>query len=141
MSAQSLIVTGASVRVFINGRLYGNVTSFKFTSETPGKEIHGLDSVEPDEIATTVARVSGSLGMYRLIASGGLQGIGVQPEYADLPAGKYFTLSLVERSTDTTIFEASQCRAERESWDFAAKQQSQGQLDFKGIRWGNETAR
>lgn len=134
----SLIIAGAHVLCYINGRLYSQVSGLQWDSGTPKKEIYGIDSPEPFELAPTVGRLSGRLSLFRVVGDGGLQGPGIASRYIDLPAQKYFRLQLVERRGSTVIFEAEFCTVESESWSVPAKGLVTGTMNFKAINWANE---
>lgn len=136
--SRSRLVTGAKVALYINGRPYAQVTSFRWDSLTPAKPIYGIDSGEPYELAPTTTRIAGNVGMVRLIGDGGLEGPGITHHFGDVPRGKYFSLTLVERGTDTTIFRADRCTATSQSWDVPNKGMVQGQMAFEALDWSNE---
>jgi len=139
--SSSLVIASAHVVVLINGLLYGQVSGFKWGSSTPRKEIYGIDSVEPYELAPTVTHLQGQLSLYRLIGDGGLEGKGIATHYADLPAEKYFRLQLVERRSDTILFQAESCCVESQEWNATARGQMTGTMSFRGLRWENEATK
>jgi hypothetical protein len=137
----TLVVRGATVVLYVNSKVYAEVNSFEFTSNTPAKEIRGIDSTEVLELAATTGSCSGTIGVHRLSGTGGLEGIGVAVRYEDLPAQKYVSLQLVDRSSDTVLFEATKCRIETQGFGVAAKGIMSGKLTFKAISWTNESTR
>lgn len=136
MSAKT--VTGAMVLCYINSNLYGRVSSFSWDSETAHKSIHAVDSSDPYELGMTQTKVSGSLGVYRLKGDGGAQGAGMATRYEDVPRGKYFTITVIDKSTDLVLFEAKQCVLQSESWSVSTKGILSGALKFDAINWHNE---
>jgi hypothetical protein len=132
------IVSGASVIMYVNGRPFANVIDFKWRHMTPGEEIGGLDSMEAFEIAPTTSRISGTLNLYRLMGDGGLEGAGIVPTAEWLPRGKYFSLALVERLTDTVIFSAQHCHSEDQGWDVQTRKFVMGSMSFKALSYSNE---
>lgn len=136
--ARSRLLTSAQVLVYINGKPFAWATSFRWESATPRKAIYGLDSGEPYELAPTTTKVHGSVGLLRLSASGGLEGAGVVAQYHDIPREKYFTLTLVDRTTDTIIFTAGHCAVQSQSWDIPAKGRVTGSMTFEALDWNNE---
>lgn len=136
----SLIVAGAHIVCHINGRVYAQVISADWSSDTPKKAIYGIDSVEPFELAVTTSHVKGNLALYRLTGSGGLQGAGVIATFSDLPKEKYFSLQLIDRRTGTVLFDCPRCSADSERWTVASKSLVTGGLSFSGIAWVNETS-
>ncbi len=137
---RSRLVTGAQVILYINGKPYAVVTGFKWDSITPPKAIYGLDCGEPLELAPTTTKITGQIGLLRQVGSGGIEGAGVVPHFPSLPRAKYFTLALVERSTDTQLFRADRCWAISQTWDVPSKGRMTGGLTFEAMDWNNESA-
>ena len=136
--SKSRIASTAKVICYINGRAWAQATSFRWSSETPSKEICGIDSSEPFELAATRTKVTGTIGLIRLVGDGGAEGAGATVPFEYIPAGKYFTLMLVDRATDTTIFRADYCRASSQNWDAPLKGLVTGSLAFEALGWSNE---
>lgn len=137
----SLIVTGARVFLYVNGNRVGRVTSFMWKSTTDYKEINGLDSGEPYELAPEITRVIGQVGLLRLAGDGGIEGLGIVPQFEDLTRQKYVTLALVDRTTKVLLFRADQCVIVDQQWAVAAKGRLEGNMSFKGVTWSNEFPR
>lgn len=135
---KSLIITGARVVAYINGQRFGRVTDFKFESATPRKPIYGLDSGEPYELAPQTTRITGSLGLYRTVGDGGIEGPGIVARFEDLPREKYFSLTLIERSSDKVIFRADNCAVMSQSWSVSIKGVMMGNFSFEALTWSNE---
>lgn len=136
----SLIIAGPHIVVHVNGHVYAQVTSAEWSSETPKKPIYGIDSVHPFELAVTTSHIKGSLALYRLTGSGGLQGAGIIAPFPDLSKEKYFTLQLIDRRSGGVVFDCRLCSADNERWVIANKALMTGSLSFSGISWNNETA-
>lgn len=137
MSARTL--TGAHILVYINGKLYGRCNKFAWSSATPHKAIYGIDLPEPQELAPTSTHLSGAMSIYRTVTDGGAQGAGIVPRYVDIPRGRYFSITLLDRSTDTVVFQAGYCVCQDESWDIPMRGLITGNLRFEGIDWNNES--
>lgn len=132
------IVVGADIFVYVNGNRFSRVFNFSFQAQTPSREIGGIDTVEPLELAPTVSRCQGSIGMYRLHGDGGLEGAGITTPAAELPRRKYFSIMLIDRNTDTVLFRADRCWVDEQQWQFGTKVQAQGTAKFKALSWSNE---
>ena len=137
----SVTIKGASVILHVNGKPYAEVSSFDFSSATPAREIRGIDNIEVLELAVTTGSCSGAIGVYRLIGSGGAEGIGISTAYDELPALKYVMFQLIERLSDTVIFQATQARLENQGWSVAARGLMTGHLTFKALNWNNEVTK
>ena len=132
------IITGTDVLLYINGRRFSRVFSFDFDSSTPSKEIIGVDVTSVIELAPTISRCGGSIGLYRLRGDGGLEGAGISPPVQELPRGKYASIMLVDRITDTVIFSALNCHIEDQKWSIKTKSLMVGSAVFKALTWNNE---
>jgi hypothetical protein len=137
---RSRLAAGAKVILYVNGKPYAPVVSFRWDSTTVPHPIMGLDSGEPYELAPATTKITGNLMILRQIGDGGIEGAGLVPNFGDLPRGKYFTLALVDRVTDTTMFQASKCWIVSQSWDVPSKGLVTGSVSFEAIDWNNEAS-
>ena len=134
----SLVVSGAKVVLYVNSRPFAQVSSFQWSSDTPSKEIRGIDSVQAIELAPTTAGANGQIGLYRLTGDGGLEGNGISAPYVDLPAQRYVRIQLIERTADMVLFEANFCRVEFQGWQVASKTLMTGTTRFRSLDCSNE---
>jgi hypothetical protein len=133
------LMHGARVLCYINGKLFGVVTSFSWSSSTPRRKIHTIDIPHPVELATTTVDVTWNMGMLRILGDGGAQGAEIVAQQSDISREKYFSILLLERQTDLPLFKADLCVTESEQWSANAKGIVQGQISGSGILWSNET--
>lgn len=136
--ARSQIVTAPKVKLYINGKLFGRVTGFNWTSETPRSSKYGLDSMQPYEIAPTITRGSGTMNVLRLSGDGGAEGAGVVAPLPEISAEKYFSVTLIEIGTEFTIFQARRCSLTSQSWNIAVRSVVAGSFSFDFIDFSNE---
>jgi hypothetical protein len=132
-------VTAARVLCYINGRLIGKVTTFRWNIETAKDEIRGVDSAFPFELAPGATRISGTLNLIKLVGDGGAEGLGMTAPEGHAITEQYFTLALVERLSDTTVFEAPFCSVTSQSWDAQSKGRVEGSISFRALTWNNES--
>ena len=138
--SRSKTVSGAKVVCYINNRAVGVVTSFSWTSSTPRRKIHCIDIPYPVELAATTSDISWQMQLVRTIGDGGAQGIGIATESGLISREKYFTIQLIERTSNLTIFRADYCQTDSENWSVAPKGLMMGNISGSGIAWANETA-
>lgn len=138
MSADQKIITGAHVILFVNGERFGSVYSFALNIGTPSKKIGGIDVPGWVELATTMETCSGTMGVYRLIGDGGAEGAGLVPVSEQLPRGKYFSMQLIERTSDTTVFSTQYARVEDQKWAFEPKSMTRGNIIWEALGRKNE---
>jgi hypothetical protein len=110
-------------------------------SDSPRKQIRGIDSNIAYELAPTTSTLTGSLELYRLNNDGGIEGYQITVPFEDLPSEKYFSIQLINRKTDTTIFQADHCSVESQNWQTSAKGIVTGSVSFTAISWQNEFAK
>jgi hypothetical protein len=136
--AVPLLLSGAKVVLYVNGNLFGKVSSFKYASATPRKKIRGVDSMVPFELGMTTNDINGTMTVYRLIQDGGAEGAGMVAPIVEIPREKYFSLILVDIASNTVIFEADYCSVEDQSWTFEARDLAKGQITFSALDYLNE---
>jgi hypothetical protein len=133
-----MILTGAHVVAYINGKPYGRVAGINVQSLTPSEEIRGLDSPLAIELADTIVSCQGSITVFRTLADGGAEGGGLSAPVTLLSREKYFTITLVDRVTDTVVFEARQARVQAQGWPIQTRALVAGTIQFRAISWENE---
>lgn len=131
-------VVAARLVCYVNGVRYGKVTGFHYSSETSHKEARGIDSLVPYELMPTSVRVTGSMSVVRTTADGGLEGAGLTAPIPDIPRERYFSLTVLDRMTDTVVFRADQCKVTSQSWAVEARSPVSGQFTFQAIIFNNE---
>lgn len=136
--ARSKTLHGASVLVYINGALYGRVQGFTFSAVTQNKEIQTIDVQEALELASQRVSVKCTMMVVRTIGDGGVEGAALVPRPEDLSYGKYFSVTLRERITQTTIFQADYCTLDNQSWGIMPKSLMTGTISFSALTYSNE---
>lgn len=136
--ASSSLISAAKVVCYVNGLPYAQVTSFQWSVTPQRKAIYGLDSGEPYELAPVTTKVTGSMAVLRTQKDGGLEGAGITAPLEELTREKYFSLTLVERTTNTILFRADQCSVQSQAWTVSPKSLVSGTVSFEAINWSNE---
>lgn len=132
------LISSARILVFINNRLYGRCGGISWQAVTPKKAARAVDTPVVQEYMPTTIEVAGTMAIYRMIGDGGVEGAGIQANQIDVAREKYFTIVLVERSTDTPILQINQATVQSQSWNATAKGMLMGQVSFSGIIFTNE---
>jgi hypothetical protein len=133
-------ITGAGVVCKINGVALARVSDLSFSVATSRKPAQGIDSFLPQELIQTAVKITGQLKLYRTLGDGGAEGAGILAQLPDLSREKYFSIQLVERSSDTVVFEAWYCSCTNQSWDAPARGTITGTLGFEALDYKNELA-
>ena len=131
-------ITGAGVVCRINGTILGRVRGLDFGAAAPRKPVYGIDSLTPQELLTTTVKISGRIRLYRTVADGGAEGAGVVAGLPDLTRERYFSIQLIERGSDTVIFEAWHCSCTNQTWSVPDRGIIEGTVDFEALDFRNE---
>lgn len=136
--AQPRVLRGADLQVYINGNLFGTCTGLRWQSGKGNHAIHGIDQTEPFEIAPGQTYIRGSLESVRLRRDGGFEGRGIIAPQRLTLLEKYFSLAVVDRSTDTVLMVVDLVSADNQNWQVAPKQELMGSFTFEGIGYTSE---
>lgn len=140
MAQQSSALTGASVKLYINNRVFGIVTGFEWTTSDGHRAIMGLDQNTPFELAPGSQTVKGRVDCIRARQDGGLEGRGVAATDFDLLLEKYISILLVDRLTGAVIFRCDQAIVDNQNWRVENKGLMKGSFTFEGLQWSNEAS-
>jgi len=131
-------IAGTDCSVYINGKLFGVASDFRWTVNSGTRAIRGIDSVFPFEIATGSHEVSGSVSLYRKHNTAGIEGAGIAPRDAFLARSRYFSITVIDRVTDSIIFNCDKCAITSQDWNVPAQGVVSGSFSFQGIGYNNE---
>lgn len=131
-------VVSARAVLYINGSPFGRVTDFKWNVLQGIKENRGIDSVDPYELAVTASRVMFTMSVIKTGSDGGAEGAGMSAPFQDLPNQKYFSVMLVDRLTDTVMFQSDANMVVSQNWSVPVKGVVTGVIQAQGILWNNE---
>lgn len=136
--ARSRLLVGAQVVVYINAQLFGRVADMGWNETTPRREVHVVDYLPPWELIPTGITIHGTMTIYRMHRDGGLEAAGMKATWADLTKEKYFSIMVLDRVTDTVIFQANKCSVNSQSWH-VGRGYVMGNVAFTALDWSNET--
>lgn len=142
MSQQSL-VTGASSKVVVNGKVVGFATSVSVSRNQGIKALYGIDVITPQEIATTGPySVTGSMSGFRVRDIGGHDGFGIvnASTVQDILNQKYCVLELVDRMSNVTYARVVGVIFDRDTITTSVKERNTFSANFTGIFYYNETS-
>ena len=134
----SNLLVGSQTYCLINSSKLAQVAGCSYTISTPRRELYGVDTLEPLELIPLGTNFSGSLTIYRLHRDGGIEAAGLIPTWNQLTRGKYFSLTIKDRATDTILLHADKCEVQSQSWRVDPKQHVIGTITFSGIKYENE---
>ena len=129
----SLIVTGALCRLYVNNKIYTVTQSVSVDVDTGEYAIYGINSPYPQEIAGGgQVQIRGSVKGVRIKNSGGVQGSNLRPLFSDIAASNYVALRLEDRSTGETIWSIPKAKITKVSEGVATKGIYHLDFDFIG---------
>lgn len=114
-------IQGASVKVFINGKVFGEIQEITWTSDYAEQEIYGVDSLFPQEITPTKVATSGSVRGLRIRQTNGLQSIRARPVLSELLSSPYISIRIQDRLTGEDLAFFPRAKIGSESCTVAAK--------------------
>lgn len=136
--ANSRVIVGARVVAYLNGQIWGKVTGFSFDSVTNRKPIHTIDVQWAQELAATTVETTGTFTLLRLAQDGGAQGAQAVANQAYTSMEKYVSILIIDRATDTTLFQTNNAQITHEAWSCSARGRWEGSVAFSSILWINE---
>jgi hypothetical protein len=131
--AQSIILTGALIKIYLNNKPYNVIRNFSMSVDYGESEIYGIDSSYAQEIAPGHISVRGSIGGIRVKYSGGLQAANLRPLWIDFAASPYISIRVTDRSTGEDIVFIPRAKVLRESHNAPSKGVYTLNFDFAGI--------
>ena len=132
-NTNSLIVTGALCRLYINNKIFTVAQSVSIQQQTGEYEIFGINSPYAQELAGGgQISVRGSVRGVRVKNSGGLQGVNARPLFSDAAASNYVSLRLEDRSTGETIWNIPKAKLTNINESVQIKGVYQVSFDFVG---------
>jgi hypothetical protein len=129
----------ADIQIYINGRLFGVAVGLRWQGDDGRHAIYGIDQYTPFELAPGQSMIKGTVDCLRLRRDGGLEGRGVNAPESKLMLEKYFSLAVVDRSTDTVILAIESAAMGNQSWQATAKGDMSGSFTFEGLGWTSES--
>lgn len=132
------VIKGADLKVFVNNRIFGIVTSFSWRISTGRKPAYGIDNPEPFEIPEGATSITGNMQILRLRLDGGLEGYGVIAQHDKLTVEKYISIAVVERFTDRVVFQTDRAIVLEQQWNVDSRAMLTGSFSFQSIGWSND---
>lgn len=129
---QSLILTGAHIKIYINNKPYKEVQSFSLDVDYGEQEIYGIDSPWPQEIASNRVTVRGSISGLRVKYSGGIQASNARPLFTEIAASPYISIRVTDRQSGEDIVYIPMAKVTREKHTAAVKGTYKLSFDFSG---------
>jgi len=130
--AQSTVLTGALIRLYLGGKLYP-ASNISYTIDYGEQEIFGIDSIHPQEIATTRISVQGTVSGFRIQLDGGLQGKDIRSKINEALYSPYISFRIQDRKNNFDILYIQQIKVTNGQMSIPSKGTVKLNFSFKGI--------
>jgi len=138
--AASFSLAGAHLKVYVNSKLLGIVTSIPaWNITTAWARLQEIDSVVTNQLAPRMYTCSGTIQVLRGRSTGGLEGAGLVPAAQSMLLQKYLTIEVQDIVTQDIVFRALQCQVTQQQWQINPKGLVMGTFSFEGITASNES--
>ena len=104
MAPLNKVTTGAQVLCYLNGQLQGTVRGVSLRMSSPTKRLYGLDSAQAFDLIPTTSMISGTIEIFRLVNSGGAEGMEIIPPPSMIQMGTFTSLILINKMTQEVIW-------------------------------------
>jgi hypothetical protein len=131
-------ITGAHIKLYINGVVYNEVQQLNYTIDYGEEAIYGIDSIFPQEIKVTRVSIAGSISGIRTSSSNGLQGQNLRPKITDSFFAPYISIRIENRKTGEDIMFIPHAKVTSEKLDVSAKGTVKVGISFVGLQ-GQQT--
>jgi len=134
-TGKSPVVTGAGVKLIINGKVLGLATGISIQRSTGVKTVYEIDNPLPVEFIDTQYTVSGSLSGIRIIGFGGVEQNNIMSisSVQELLTRNYCSLQVVDRATGVTLYSVANVIFESDSVSFQPRSQTSFNANFRGM--------
>lgn len=129
----SVVLTGALIKFYLNGKLYKEIQSVGYSIEYGETEIYGIDSPFPQEIATTRVSVSGQVSGLRIKLSGGIMAYNGRTLIKDIVSSPYVSIRIQDRQTAEDLLFIPNAKIVNQRYEAAAKGTVKMSFSFKGL--------
>lgn len=137
--AETFIIRGGDLKVYVNNKPFGKAVSFQWTVDRGIYAIPGIDEMEPLELADGHISIRGSMSVLRLRYDGGLEGAGLTALPHQQTLEKYISIHVVDRRSDTVVFQSDKVRVANQQWSVGAKGRLEGSFSFECIGYVNDS--
>ena len=130
---QSSILTGALVKVYLNGKPFGPSQTVSYVVDYGQTGTYGIDSMFVQEISPTKAVVTGNISGLRIKASGGLEALGISPTLDRILEFPYISIRIQDRQSKEDIIYIQAAQITNQQFSAAAKGVVKVSFSFLGV--------
>lgn len=134
----SNLITGPHCVCYINSVPLARAASVTADIATSRRVVKGIDVLRATELIPVEQLVGGGLSVFRLHRDGGVEAAGLIGTWDSMTREKYFSLMIIDRSTDTTVLQVDRCSIQKQSWTYQPKSYVMGTITWTGLIYNNE---
>jgi hypothetical protein len=134
----SNLIVGAHAVLYINGTPYAYVSNLNPTISSPQKLLRGIDYLPPLDAAPGPLEYTVAAQIYRHRGNVGLEGDGLLPTWDKATRGKYFSAIIMDRITETVMFESQRSLVTSQSWNIG-RGFVVGSVNWTGLGYSNDS--
>ena len=131
--ASQRVISGAHIKLYINGIVYNEVQSLNYTIDYGEEPIYGIDSIFPQEIKVTRVSISGSVSGVK-VGESGLQDYNLRPKITNSLFAPYISIRIEDRNTNEDIMFIPYARVSQEKLSVSAKGTAKVSFSFLGLQ-------
>jgi hypothetical protein len=133
MSKPSVTLSGALVKIYINGLVYNEAQSVSYVIDYGEREIYGIDTPFPQEIHSTRLMVAGAISGIRIKKSGGLHSFNAVPIISDIIKAQYVNIRIQDRSSGEDLLFVPNAKITKQNFQVRAKGVAILSFEFRGL--------
>lgn len=126
-------LVSASVRIYINGKIYKEAQSVTYSLDHGISELFGIDSPHPQELVDGRKSVSGTINAIKIKYSGDLQSYNAITLTQDVLQNPYISIKIEDKSTGEVLLYIPNARVTNEQMGAATKRTVSYSFGFKGL--------
>jgi hypothetical protein len=128
------VISGAHLKVYINGAILQEVQSLSYSIEYGEEPIYGIDSVFPQEIKITKISVTGNISGVRVANSNGLQGQNIRSGIKNSVFAPYISIRIHDNRTGEDIMFIPHAKVVEEKLNVSTKGTVRTSFSFTGLQ-------
>lgn len=132
------VLSGADALIFINGKGYGLASSQNIQINTPLMPSQTIDTHLPHEFMPSQGLVKVVFTVYRAITQGDWEGYRLASPMNQLPTQTPISIKVVNRKTQTVLWQFDNAVVERQTWAIMAQRLVQGEISLSARAISND---
>lgn len=133
MSRPAVSLSGALVRIYVNGRVYPEAQSVSYSIDYGEVPTYGIDITFPQEIHSTRTMVTGTISGIRIQNSAGIQSYNARPTILNTIKAEYISIRIQDRKSGEDLLFIPQAKITKQDLQMQSKGMVRLSFNFMGI--------